>query len=412
MQLRLSLLLALALKASSFEFGILQDFSCSIEGASGQDACDASVAQDQSKCVWCTLQSFGVCVSETQAEAMKKAIPGLQCDDDGSDDDTPAEDDDNANNDDDNRDEYWECLKGHSDQDGCVSAGCEWCSTKAGYGVCLSKAAAEKVDKYDWFQCTTEMPFGGVSDPYDPKCLQVTLQGDEATCESTTATDGNHCEWCNVASANLCLSREQAEIAKQFGGDCSAGIKDPYDPSCLVASLSGDEAACESTVDSDGNACEWCSVNSVNLCLNAEQAEVAEQLGGQCSTGHEIKDKLDATCLQVTLQGDEGACAATVDVVGNRCEWCSVASINLCLTSEQADAAELVGGTCSTGLNDIYDTSCLQTTLTGDENTCESTMDEEGNACEWCSVASVDLCLTSEQAQAAALMGGSCSSMK
>ncbi len=36
MLLRSSLLLAWALKASSFEFGVIQDFSCSVEGAAGK----------------------------------------------------------------------------------------------------------------------------------------------------------------------------------------------------------------------------------------------------------------------------------------------------------------------------------------------------------------------------------------
>ncbi len=344
---------------------------------------------------------------------MKKAIPGLQCDDDQN-DDAPAADDDNAPTDDDDPDEYWKCLKGYTDQDGCTSAGCDWCSTKAGYGVCLSKKAAEKVDKYDWFQCTSDWevnPFEMVKDPYDPTCLQESLEGDETKCEGTTGADGKSCEWCNVASANLCLNGEQAEIVKQFGGDCSNGVKDPYDPSCLMASLSGDEATCEATVDSDGNGCEWCSVNSVNLCLNVEQAEIAEQLGGQCSTGHEIKDPLDSACLQISLAGDEASCEGATDAEGNPCEWCNVASVNLCLTNDQAEAVELLGGECSAGLDDPYDTSCLQASVSGDEGSCVSTMDADGNPCEWCTVASVGLCLNSEQAEAAEVMGGSCSAM-
>lgn len=346
---------------------------------------------------------------------MKKAIPGLQCDDEGPDDDNvPDTDDDGVPMDDDNPDEYWQCLKGYSDQDACTSAGCEWCSTKAGYGICLSKVAAEKVDKYDWFQCTSVIefrPFEVLADPFDPTCLQTSLEGDEASCEGTTTADGTPCEWCNVASANLCLNAEQAAIVKQLGGDCSSGVKDPYDPSCLMASLSGDEATCESTVDADGNACEWCSVNSVNLCLNNEQAEIAEQLGGECSTGEQMKDALDTACLQASLQGDESSCEAVTDADGNACKWCSVASINLCLSNEQADVAELLGGDCSAGLEDPYDTSCLQASLAGDESTCESAIDADGNACEWCSVGSVGLCLTTEQAEAAELMGGTCTTM-
>jgi hypothetical protein len=63
-----------------------------------QDTCDAAKSEDGSKCVWCSIASFGVCVSEDIAEKMKEQIPGLQCDDDKTDDDTPT--DDNAATDD------------------------------------------------------------------------------------------------------------------------------------------------------------------------------------------------------------------------------------------------------------------------------------------------------------------------
>ena len=96
----------------------------------GEDSCDASQAADGSQCVWCSLQSFGVCVSEEQASAMKRAIPGLSCDDD--DDDAPIDDDDVAPDDDSVPDDYWECLKDYTDPDSCSGGGCTWCSTKGG----------------------------------------------------------------------------------------------------------------------------------------------------------------------------------------------------------------------------------------------------------------------------------------
>jgi hypothetical protein len=62
-----------------------------------QDTCDATQSEDGSKCVWCTIASFGVCVSEAIAEKMKGQIPGLECDDDSNDDDaTDDETDDKA----------------------------------------------------------------------------------------------------------------------------------------------------------------------------------------------------------------------------------------------------------------------------------------------------------------------------
>jgi hypothetical protein len=58
-----------------------------------QDTCDATKSEDGSKCVWCTIATFGVCVSEDIAEKMKEQIPGLECDDDSNTDDDAATDD-------------------------------------------------------------------------------------------------------------------------------------------------------------------------------------------------------------------------------------------------------------------------------------------------------------------------------
>jgi hypothetical protein len=370
---------------------------------------------------------------------MKKSIPGLQCDDDDdNDDDDAATDDDDANGNDDDvstdddsvPDDYWKCLKEYEDVDSCSGAGCTWCDTKAGYGICMDKGAAESASKSDWFDC--KMSSSSFRDPYDTSCLAASLQGDESTCEATVDLNGEACEWCSVASVNLCLNSDQAEIAEQVGGDCSSPetfegeelIEDPYDTSCLAASLQGDEATCEATVDPNGEACEWCSVASVNLCLTSDQAEIAEQVGGDCSgpdkfEGEElIGDPYDTSCLAASLQGDESTCEATVDPNGEACEWCSVASVNLCLTSDQAEIAEQVGGDCSSPgafkgeelIEDPYDTSCLAASLQGDEATCEAAVDQNGEACEWCSVASVNLCLTSDQAEIAEQVGGDCSS--
>ena len=41
-------------------------FTCTLTGSAGQDQCDAAADDDGSKCVWCVLNSIGVCVSETQ----------------------------------------------------------------------------------------------------------------------------------------------------------------------------------------------------------------------------------------------------------------------------------------------------------------------------------------------------------
>jgi hypothetical protein len=221
---------------------------------------------------------------------MKKAIPGLQCDDDENDDDLVPSDDAVPEDDDDSvPDDYWKCLKDFTDSGSCSDGGCTWCDTKAGYGICMDKEAAESASKSDWFDC--KMSALSLRDPYDTSCLAASLQGDEATCEATQGQDGQACEWCSVSSVNFCLTQDQAEIAEQLGGDCAetgvvedkGQISDPYDTSCLAASLQGDETTCEATLDQDGQVCEWCSVSSVNLCLTQDQAEIAEQLGGNCS---------------------------------------------------------------------------------------------------------------------------------
>jgi hypothetical protein len=98
-----------------------------------QDTCDASKDEEGKKCVWCSIASFGVCVSEDIAEKMKGQIPGLECDDDDNtdDDQAPTDDDktdDNTTpNDDTVPDDYWNCLKKYDDATNCTTAGCAWC---------------------------------------------------------------------------------------------------------------------------------------------------------------------------------------------------------------------------------------------------------------------------------------------
>jgi hypothetical protein len=154
----------------------------------------------------------------------------------------------------------------------------------------MDKDAAATASKSDWFDC--KMPTldqaNVVGDPYDPSCIIVTLQGDESTCKATADADGNACEWCSIASTELCLNEEQATMAEQVGASCndneSANNMKPYDPSCIAVTLKGDESSCKVTVDADGNNCEWCSVGSSKLCLNDDQAKLAMQIGGSCNS--------------------------------------------------------------------------------------------------------------------------------
>lgn len=69
-------------------------------------------------------------MSQTQAEAMKKAIPGLQCDDDQNDDDYAPDDDAHGSDDDSVPDDYWKCLKDYEDAEACSDGGCTWCVSR------------------------------------------------------------------------------------------------------------------------------------------------------------------------------------------------------------------------------------------------------------------------------------------
>jgi hypothetical protein len=131
-------------------------------------------------------------------------------------------------------------------------------------------------------------------------------------------------------------------------------VADPYDPSCIAVTLQGDESTCKATKDTDGNTCEWCAIGTTELCLNEEQATLAEQVGASCNDSEQDNNKFvdpyDPSCIAVTLQGDESTCKATVDADGNACEWCSVGSTELCLNDEQAAIAEQIGGSCASAM--------------------------------------------------------------
>lgn len=299
-------------------FPEVEQFACERNGSGGKTQCDASKADDGSSCVWCELSSFGACVSKDQAGIMEDKIPGLSCDGGDDDDNSGTEDDDSAAEDDDSGGEYWKCLKkGSNSEKDCENTGCSWCDTKAGYGICLDKQSAEAASKSDWFDCKLEF---------------------------------------------------QNEITEK-----EVAPTDPYDTSCILATLEGDEKTCESTLDSGGQACEWCSFTqpaSAQVCLTSDQAAIAEQaLGADCDATFQTEileeeveeeeaapliDPYDTSCLLATLEGDETTCESTLDSDGQSCEWCSFSqsgsSVQLCLTSDQGSMAEQLGAECDTTL--------------------------------------------------------------
>lgn len=311
----------------------LEQYSCTMEGASGQSECDASKDESGKTCVWCSIGSFGACLSADQAALIEDKIPGLTCDDEPGQDDDAAPDNDDENDDaappsgDDDAsppnsddDAYWKCLKdGSGSEEDCGShGGCKWCTTKAGFGVCLDEKAAEAANKSDWFDCKLGLALPelelvdlrsfaaeeeeditseeDVGVPGDPACIMATLQQDESVCTSTVDAGGNPCSWCSIDNFDVCLDGDLAAMAKTYGASCGGDVPaapaegaviDPApDTTCLLATLPAlkqdDESACTSTVAADGHACEWCEIGTTQVCLNANQAQFAQELGGSC----------------------------------------------------------------------------------------------------------------------------------
>jgi len=427
----------------------LEQLACTFKGGSSQSSCDATKSEDGSSCVWCSVVSYGVCVSEAIAEQMKQTIPGLDCDDDNrsdddsATDDSTAADDDVEPNDDSVPDDYWTCIEKYSTSAECTAAGCAWCDNKGGYGVCFDKETAKDFDDSDWYSCTedgTSKIESDVSDPSDPTCLAVTITGDESSCESTKDADGNPCEWCSFQSYEFCLDVDQAQIAEQFGASCgdrgeehndapeveTNDISSPNDLTCIaVTAGGGDETTCKNAMDVEGKPCEWCSFQGYEFCLNVDQAQIADQYGASCGDDakEEVSDPSDPTCLAVTIGGDESACKGTTDVDGNPCEWCSFQNYEFCLDVDQAQIAEQFGASCSDDVqeendasrietNDISspsDPTCIAVTVGGgDKTSCKNAMDIEGKPCEWCSFQGYEFCLNVDQAQFADQYGVSC----
>eukprot|EP00977_Amphora_coffeiformis_P023661 scaffold13902_cov173-Amphora_coffeaeformis.AAC.2 len=437
-------------------------FTCTLT-ANDEGSCLGTKADDGNHCVWCAVSSFGFCVSETQAESMESNIPGVQCDRYSGDDDDNASTDDDATpdgtdddapspNDDALPPDYWKCLE-NKDAADCLGAGCTWCDSKAGFGLCLTGPSADMAEESDWFTCKkNDEQLELVADPYDTSCVTAYLENPtQQGCISTSDADGVACLWCSLAGmTNLCLSQEQADMASQLGVTCeqehpqaSASLRgqqqqpavvvnDPYDTSCLMAYLQDPTAdGCTSATDEDGQACEFCTFqDNINLCLTEEQATMGEQLGIECKGGEEmdqeegvVKDPYDPSCAIAYLQDQsEAACKAALDSDGNPCEYCTLqGAIKLCLNEEQARVGEQLGIECD-GRNtfvfvedneeDPYDPSCAIAYLQDQsEATCKAAIDADGNPCEYCTLqGAMNLCLNEEQAEMAEQLGAECDS--
>lgn len=242
------------------------------------------------------------------------------------------------------------------------------------------------------------------ADPYDTSCLMAYLAGGDAeSCTEAVDQDGQPCEYCGLAGvANVCLTSSQAEMAEPLGLTCEdKAVEDPYDPSCFLAYMQEQtEESCTSAVDSEGGACEYCSLSgALVLCLTEEQAEVGQGLGiecdGQATTELAVQDIYDTSCAFAYLQDPTG-CTQAVDEDGNPCQMCHYQDVaDVCLTMEQAEIASQLGVTCDNEVSaevpdDLFE--CLQNY---EEDGCE------GSGCTWCDTqVGLGFCLADPAARA------------
>jgi hypothetical protein len=366
-----------AVSVASFEKVVQEKgaFTCTLS-ATDEPSCLDVKDDDGSDCVWCSLSSFGFCVGEAQAEKMEQSIPGVACDrksDPGNDDAVPPPPTDDAvpppptddvtppppPTDDTVPDNFWECLQDKNSKE-CSKDGCTWCNTKGGFGLCLTGPTAESATQSTWFDCNStaagmmeqdqEEYDEDVKDPNDTACLLAYLQNPtEEGCHAAVDGAGDACEFCNLNGAlPVCLNQEQAAMGMRFGLTCEDAaaveekVDNPYDPTCVLAFLQDQsEETCTSTMDSDGNACEYCTLQgSLNLCLNEEQAAMGAQFGIECD-GSNVEDN-EEDKENVDLPPDFFKCLQNYDQDGcadSSCTWCTTqVGIGFCLSTPAAEA--------------------------------------------------------------------------
>jgi hypothetical protein len=336
-------------------------FTCTLT-AQDETSCIQTVGDDNDHCSWCSLAGFGFCVSEEQAETFEQSLPGVECDRYTSDDDGgPDEGDDAAATDDDDAtdddtapaptddaipDDFWTCLLAKDEascgqvQDNVSSDGdgCTWCMNKAGFGLCMTGPAADSAAHSDWFTCNSSASTTTTTtlvatpqdqpqvqdqqDPYDAACLTVFLQDQtQGACEAATDSDGNACEWCNLAGmADVCLTQEQAEMGTQVGISCNGGtstsasrqetiaatikvkVHDILDFACINAFLqSPTDEGCKAAVDQEGAPCELCTYPGLDsMCLNPDQADAVAAVGMTCESKEEELEEDDKDTVETT----------------------------------------------------------------------------------------------------------------
>jgi hypothetical protein len=275
-------------------------------------------------------------------------------------------------------------------------------------------------------------------------CLLAYLEdASKDACLAAVDAEGSACEFCTLqGSLDLCLTAEQAAMGEQLGITCETSVtdlleaqterivQDPYDPSCLVAYLQDStQDSCLTATDADGNACEYCTLQgALDLCLNAEQAEMGAQLGITCNdmepVPSQLQDPYDPSCAMAYLQNPtEEGCHTAVDADGNGCEYCQLqGALNLCLNVDQAAMGEEMGITCDVAATDDeeeivvdpFDASCMAAFFgRQSQDDCVNAVDQAGQPCEYCNLpGSFAACLNSEQAEIGKELGMECQESK
>jgi hypothetical protein len=399
-----------------------------------EEGCTAAADPSGDACLWCTLPGMGnVCLSTEQADMGSQlgitceAVPQAavvktttkQLRGSVQDPYDPS------------------CIMAFlqdPSEEGCTAAmdaeggACEYCSFQGSMNICLTEEQAEMGEQMG-IECGSAAAVADVADPYDPSCALAFLQDmTPESCQDAVDAEGNPCEYCSLQGAlNLCLTGEQAQVGQSGGIDCDdtamAAVVDPYDPSCAVAFLQDQsEESCKSAVDSDGQPCEFCSLQGTyQLCLNQEQAAMGEQLGIECDASVSMEEE-DA---EVTLPDDFWDCLQNYDEDGcaeNSCTWCNTeVGMGFCLADAVADTThectffdcdfkkEVVEESIEESVEktvpkDPLDPACMAAGMGSDdaESVCVDTMDSVGSPCVWCNAAGVfGLCLSSDQATAA-----------
>lgn len=435
---RASLLLSLWLGVP-----VAAQFTCTRNG-SDETTCLATMGDDNQHCAWCTLSGFSFCLSEQAAEAMEQTLHA-QCDhyggsDDDSNTDDAAKSDDNVTPTDDSvPDNFWTCLQ-QKDQSSCDGLGCSWCTAEtAGFSLCMAGPAAEQAALSKFFSCDKteeeeKEAMSKIADPYDTSCVVAFLNDQtEEGCTSAVDQDEHACLWCSMAGmTNLCLTAEQADMGSSLGITCEPEearivaqiqVEAPItDTSCMVAFIRDHSpAGCTAAVDLGGAPCEFCPLPSgaMDLCLTGEQAAMLEQSGYACQDATQVAQKnvYDTSCLMTTFSGatDKDNCVTTVDEDGQACQYCNVGGMaSVCLTSAQVDMASSYGVACADEKDavqdDPYDTSCIMAFMQDQtEQGCVSATDEDGDACKYCTMqGALNLCLTESQADMAGGLGIDC----